>query len=211
MTNRNIYYATIVIFAIFLISPVGGFAADKIGGKTNLKPVSSDKNQINQTENVDQTQVISEKEPIAETPEASDLRAGEQINWQVLSGGGTDGSSASYNLLGTVGQTAVGAGSSINYGLTHGYWQGFTSGICDCVPGEADGKASINILDVVYIINYKYKSGPNPIPYETCSADADANCAVNILDVVYVINFKYKGGPDPATCEEWTTACGALH
>lgn len=102
MTNRNIFYATSVIFAILLIFSVSGLTADKIDGKTDLKPVSSVKNQINQTEIVDQAQVISEKESIIAKPEASDLRAGEQINWQVISGGGTDGSSINYSLLGTV-------------------------------------------------------------------------------------------------------------
>ena len=81
---------------------------------------------------------------------------------------------------------------------------------CDCVPGETDGQELINILDIVYLINYKYKSGPNPIPYETCSADVDLDCVINILDVVYLINFKYKGGPDLPVCEDWTTECGSL-
>ncbi len=211
MTNRNIFYATIVIFAIFLISPVGVFAAEKRDGKTDLKPVSSVKNQVNQTEIIDQTQVISEKESISVKPEASDLRAGEQINWQVISGGGTDGSSTNYGLLGTVGQTAVGEGSSTSYGLTHGYWISSVSGACDCEPGEANGVPLINILDVVYIINYKYKGGPDPVPYALCSADADCSCVVNILDVVYIINYKYKSGPAMCACETWVSKCGPLH
>jgi len=81
---------------------------------------------------------------------------------------------------------------------------------CDCFPGEADGYEPLSILDIVYIINYKYKSGPNPIPYEICSADAKLDCIISILDVIYIINFKYKEGPDLPTCEEWTTECGTL-
>ena len=142
---------------------------------------------------------------------ADEKRAGEEINWQVISGGGTDGSSASYNLVGTVGQTAVGHGDATNYGLDHGYWQefGFT-GECDCKPGEIDDSPPINILDVVYLINHKYKGGPAPIPYALCNGDPNLDCMINILDVVYLINYKYKGGAIPGSCEDWVTACGPL-
>jgi len=80
-------------------------------------------------------------------------------------------------------------------------------GPCDCEPGEADGKPLITILDVVYIINFKYKEGPDPIPYALCSADADGNCLVSILDVVYIINYKYKNGPHPITCGNFIAGC----
>jgi len=78
---------------------------------------------------------------------------------------------------------------------------------CDCVPGEADGNPLITILDVVYIINHKYKDGPDPLPYALCSADADGNCLVSILDVVYIINYKYKNGPHPITCGNFIANC----
>ncbi len=65
----------------------------------------------------------------------------------------------------------------------------------DWVCGDANRDGDINILDVVYIINYKYKSGPAPDPIE--SADVNNDLAVNILDVVYLINFKYKSGSEP--------------
>ena len=136
----------------------------------------------------------------------------EEINWQVISSGGTGGTSSSFQVSGTLGQTAIGSGSSDSYGLNHGYWQDFgTGGPCDCVPGEADGSGIHNILDVSYIISYLYKSGPTPIPYETCSADADCDCIVNILDVTYIIDYLYKNGPEPCPCAAWVGGCGPLH
>ncbi len=54
---------------------------------------------------------------------------------------------------------------------------------------------AVNILDVVYLINYKYKAGPAPISLE--SSDVNSDLGINILDVVYLINYKYKGGPEP--------------
>ncbi|HHI03468.1 MAG TPA: hypothetical protein ENL22_08100 [candidate division Zixibacteria bacterium] len=80
-------------------------------------------------------------------------------------------------------------------------------GPCDCVPGEADGTPPINILDIVWLINYKYKEGPAPTPYELCSGDANCDCLVNILDIVYLINYKYKLGPAPCTCGNFIANC----
>jgi len=80
--------------------------------------------------------------------------------------------------------------------------------VCDCIPGDADGSGIYNILDVTYLINYLYKSGPPPTPYALCSGDADCNCQINILDVTYLINYLYKSGNPPCTCEQWLINCG---
>ncbi len=66
--------------------------------------------------------------------------------------------------------------------------------------GDANLDGGINILDVVYIINYKYKAGPPPLQLELCDVNHDGS--VNILDIVYIINYKYKGGPAP-NCPAW--------
>jgi len=138
-------------------------------------------------------------------------RAGEEINWQVISSGGTSGSSSSFQLSGTVAQTATGSGSSASYGLNHGYWQDFggSGGPCDCEPGNSNGDGTINIFDITYIISYLYLEGPAPIPYELCNGDPNKDCTCNIFDITFIISFLYLSGPPPATCEEWLTACGA--
>ncbi len=71
---------------------------------------------------------------------------------------------------------------------------------CDYICGDADGDRLVNILDIVCLLNYKYKSGPAPDPLE--STDVNSDTLVNILDIVYLINFKYKAGPEPE-CEVW--------
>jgi hypothetical protein len=140
----------------------------------------------------------------------ADDKSGEEINWQVLSGGGGDGTSTNYQLNGTVAQTAVGAGTSANYGLSHGYWVDFggSGGPCDCEPGEANADATINIFDVTYLISFLYMSGPAPVPYALCNGDPNCDCTCNIFDVTYLISFLYMSGPPPCACEEWLTACG---
>jgi hypothetical protein len=81
--------------------------------------------------------------------------------------------------------------SDINHNLRGDICEGL---LC----GDIDDDGLINILDVVFLINYLYKSGPSPAVMEI--ADVNGDVQINILDVVYLINFLYKGGPDPA-CE----------
>ncbi len=156
-------------------------------------------------------QIVEDVENLSESgggePTLSVVRAGSGLNWQVISTGGNKSLSGNSILSGTIGQTATFISISGDHDLNHGFWQDFKMP-CECEPGEADGISPINILDVVYLINYKYKYLPPPIPYPLCSGDPNVDCVVNILDIVYLINFKYKSGPPPGTCEEWTTACG---
>jgi len=125
-------------------------------------------------------------------------KAGEQINWKVISSGGSiNGVSTNCHLSGTVAQSATGMGSSASYQLSHGFWQDFSdngSGCCN-MAGDANNNNAVNILDATYLINYLYKGGPGP----ECDGEGDANGngAINILDVTYLINYLYKSGPEP--------------
>lgn len=61
--------------------------------------------------------------------------------------------------------------------------------------GDASGDSTVNIGDAVYLINYIFKGGPEPV----CPAEGDANCdgTINIGDAVHLINYIFKGGPAP--------------
>jgi hypothetical protein len=61
--------------------------------------------------------------------------------------------------------------------------------------GDANGDGAIDLADVVYLINYLYKSGLVPVPAEA----GDANCdgTVDVGDVVLLINYLYKNGAAP--------------
>jgi hypothetical protein len=65
--------------------------------------------------------------------------------------------------------------------------------------GDASGDGVVDPGDVVYLVNYLFRSGPVPDPYEA----GDVNCdgVVGPADVVYLINYFFRGGPRPC-CPE---------
>jgi hypothetical protein len=127
--------------------------------------------------------------------EAARPQTGENIEWRVLSGGGTRGASASYILEGTVGQTATGMGASAAYNIHHGFWQTFAPASCCDMAGDANNDGKVNVGDAVYLIGYVFRGGPGP----PCLQEGDANgdSKINVGDAVYIISYVFRGGPAP--------------
>jgi len=69
--------------------------------------------------------------------------------------------------------------------------------INDC--GDVDNNGFVNILDITFLIDYLYKSGP--APESLLMADVNSSGNINILDVTYLIAYLYKSGPDPFCIE----------
>ena len=67
---------------------------------------------------------------------------------------------------------------------------------CDFMTGDANFDEQVGLADVVYVINYLWKSGAPPYPPH--SADVNCDQKTDIIDVVYLINFLFRGGPPPA-------------
>ena len=68
--------------------------------------------------------------------------------------------------------------------------------IDEFMAGDANEDDTINLMDVVYVINYLYKDGPEPTPVPQ-SGDANGDSALNILDVAALVNYLYHDGPPP--------------
>jgi hypothetical protein len=64
------------------------------------------------------------------------------------------------------------------------------------IAGDPNGDLFVTVSDVVYIINYLFKSGPPPVH---CPRSGDVNCdgRVTISDAIYLINYLFKGGSEP--------------
>jgi len=61
--------------------------------------------------------------------------------------------------------------------------------------GDVTGDGTVNLGDVVFLINFLYRGGPSPQPMS--SGDVNTDCEVNVGDVVYLINYLFRGGPRP--------------
>ncbi len=184
---KNLIFVRFILpaFLIMLIVSAAGAKGEK------AEPVDVATMETTSTPLVTPTQ--SKQPSMVET--TKDSRAGEEINWQVISGGGTiGGTSESFTISGTAGQTATGSGSSDNFGMSHGFWQTFGGSCCN-LAGDANDDDAINVGDAVWMINYVFKGGPPP----PCTDEGDANndCALNVGDAVYLINYVFKGGPPP--------------
>ncbi len=67
------------------------------------------------------------------------------------------------------------------------------------VCGDADRSNSVDVSDVVYLIQYIFAGGAAPNPL--LAGDADCSSSIDISDAVYLINYIFGGGPSPcASC-----------
>lgn len=65
-----------------------------------------------------------------------------------------------------------------------------------CMRGDTNGNDVINSADIIFLVNYVFKGGPQP----GCQGQAgDVNCTgvVNSADLIYLVNYVFKGGPAP--------------
>jgi hypothetical protein len=72
--------------------------------------------------------------------------------------------------------------------------QAITIAVTGDVAPPGDGV--ITSADIIYLVNYVFKSGPLPNP---CPAAADVNCdgSITAADVIYLVNHVFKGAPAP--------------
>lgn len=66
---------------------------------------------------------------------------------------------------------------------------------CAFIYGDVDSSGAVNGVDVLYLHNYVFRSGPAPRPW--ASGDVNWDEAVNVVDVLYLYNYVYEGGRMP--------------
>lgn len=73
------------------------------------------------------------------------------------------------------------------------------STISICIPrGDVDGSPGILVSDLTYLVDYLFKGGIPPVPYE--AGDVDCENGVNVADLTYLVDYLFKGGPPPCGC-----------
>jgi hypothetical protein len=140
---------------------------------------------------------VTEIEPpstaVPQRAPATGYRQGYQMVTDVLDGFGGESESDNYGMpVSSGGQpSAIGLSESENYAARAGYV--YAAGI---KRGDANGDGIVNVGDIVYLVSYLYKGGPEPTPME--AGDANRDGIINVGDIVYLVSYLYKGGPPPA-------------
>ncbi len=120
-------------------------------------------------------------------------RQGYKMVTDVLDGFGGESESDNYRIpVNSGGQpSAIGISQSDNYEVKAGYVHASY-----VYRGDANADGVIDLGDIVCLITYLYREGPEPCPME--SGDANCDGVVDLGDIVFLINYLYKGGPPPA-------------
>jgi hypothetical protein len=145
---------------------------------------------INRGEKTQEENVLTGREVVI-PKDASSTPQNYHIPWSVLNGGGTNMASTGYKAMVSTAQSVIGESQSTNYQLKIGYWYGGKPFVC----GDVNGTGNMDIADIVYLVSYLFKHGPEPDPLYCGNANGDGN--VNIADIVYLVAFIFKHGPMP--------------
>ena len=62
----------------------------------------------------------------------------------------------------------------------------------DCSVGDANADGTINVLDIVTIVNF-IMGADTPTDTESCASDANADGSINVLDIVSIVNIIMGG------------------
>jgi hypothetical protein len=159
-------------------------------------PVHAESNKQVQPKRVKQTAATQVKSSPVSVPQRAPLtstRQGYVMVTDVLDGFGGASESDNYRIpVNSGGQpSAIGSSEDTNYGVEAGFVHA-----SDVDRGDVNVDEIVNLGDVVYLISYLYKGGPEPCPVE--AGDVTRDGIVNLGDVVFLISYLYKGGPPPA-------------
>ncbi|OGC74465.1 MAG: hypothetical protein A2145_05955 [candidate division Zixibacteria bacterium RBG_16_40_9] len=58
-------------------------------------------------------------------------------------------------------------------------------------PGDANGDEKISLSDIIYLINYVFKNGPEPIPF-FLAGDMNEDGLVNLADIMALVNYIFR-------------------
>mgnify|MGYP001604995041 CR=1 FL=1 len=58
-------------------------------------------------------------------------------------------------------------------------------------PGDANGDERISLSDIIYLVNYVFKAGPEPLPF-FLSGDMNGDGQVTLNDVIALVNYIFR-------------------
>ncbi len=105
-------------------------------------------------------------------------------------------SSGNQLWVGHWGGVDIALDTSKNVYVTSGTSDYLTVKYVQFLRGDVNSNGSVTISDVVFLVNYLFNSGPDPVPAPIVG-DANCDSMVSITDAVYLINYLFRDGPPP--------------
>jgi len=62
--------------------------------------------------------------------------------------------------------------------------------------GDANFDGVVTSADVIFLVNYVFKAGPPPSPFEI-AGDLDCSGVITSGDIIDLVNYVFRGGPPP--------------
>lgn len=59
------------------------------------------------------------------------------------------------------------------------------------IPGDANGDEKISLTDIVYLVNYVFRGGPEPVPF-FLSGDMNEDARVDLTDIIILVNYVFS-------------------
>ena len=130
------------------------------------------------------------------------LSVGEEINWQVISSGGSRGTTTGLVLTSAFGQTAVGTGTTTGQLCHLGFLQNFSGGCCVGMTGNVDNDPTefIDIGDLTALIDYLFITAAVPVCLAEANVDGSVGGFVDIGDLTALIDYLFITAAPPAPC-----------
>ena len=196
---KHCIYIFLVLAGIILTVAVNSTISKETDSRNSIVQKPNAKKTIVRPTNANGGRPVEQQETLGQSSEPA---VGELIQLQVISMGSVVGGSTNYRLGGTTGQTAIGAGSSTNYGVGQGFWPNLESGCCVGLTGNVDNDPEdvCDIGDLTALIDYLFITFTVPGCLEEANCDGSTNGVVDIGDLTALIDYLFITFTPPAAC-----------
>jgi len=86
--------------------------------------------------------------------------------------------------------------------VVKGYLDIQAGGCCLGDRGNIDNSPddAVDISDLIYLIDYMFASGPEPVCLDEANLDGDQAGSLDISDLIYLVDYMFQSGPPPPPC-----------
>ncbi len=65
---------------------------------------------------------------------------------------------------------------------------------------DRDPSETVDITDLIYLVDYQFGAPPGPVPPCPDEADVNGDSVLDVADLIYMVDFMFGSGPAPSSC-----------